>query len=118
MQTPVHADYASRLEAMLVDVTRERIDFRRPSWVIVRVGSEMGKIFGAVIDVHNKKTSCRGTKKEAEETVFSILARFGVWHWQKRGGQCQKSSDNNQPKGNPGNYRPSVSKDKPSYFVT
>jgi len=48
VQTPVHADYAFRLEAMLADVVRERIDFRRPSWVIVRVRPEM-KRYTAVL---------------------------------------------------------------------
>ena len=64
LEAPVRADYAFRLEAVLVDITRERIDFRRPSVVIVRVGPEMGEIYGAVMDVHGKKANCRGTKDE------------------------------------------------------
>jgi hypothetical protein len=40
VQAPVYTEYAIRLEAVLVDVVRERIDFRRPPRIIMRVGSE------------------------------------------------------------------------------
>ena len=94
MQTPVRADYASRLEAMLVDVTRERIDFRRPSWVIVRVGSEMGKIFGAVMEVHNKKTSCRGTKKETTNVAEIFRSELRVDRFPKKGKRQERQGKN------------------------
>ena len=94
MQTPVRADYASRLEAMLVDVTRERIDFRRPSWVIVRVGSEMGKIFGAVMDVHNKKTNCRGTKKESTKDAEIFRSELRVYRFPKKSERQERQWEN------------------------
>src|SRR4029453_13330059 len=63
-QAPVYTDYAIRLEAVLVDVVRERIDFRRPPRIIMRVGSEMGKISCGVMDVDDKQTDgCTANKK-------------------------------------------------------
>ena len=69
VQTPVHADYALRLEAMLADVVRERIDFRRPSWVIVRVRSEMREVDCGIMDVHGENKNGRGTKKDSSKSL-------------------------------------------------
>ena len=78
VQTPIRADYASRLEAMLVDVTRERIDLRRPAVVIVRVGSEMEEIYRAIMDVDDKKTNCRGTNKETTKVAEIFRSEMRV----------------------------------------
>jgi len=79
---------------MLVDVTRERIDFRRPSVVIVRVGSEMEKIFRAVMDVHDKKTNCRGTKEETTKVAEIFRSELRVYRFPKKG-ECQERQGEN-----------------------
>jgi hypothetical protein len=58
------------------------------------------------------------TNKEAEQTVFSILVRQSVRHWQKQADQGQKSVDNNQPIGSKANYSGRILKDKVSHGGT
>ena len=64
VQAPIHADHSVYLEPMSVDVTGQRIDRRRPSRVIVRVRSEMGKISGRIMKVDNKQTNRCGAKEK------------------------------------------------------
>jgi len=79
---------------MLVDVTRKRIDFRRPSVVIVRVASEMGKIYRAVMDVHNKKKNCRGTKKETTNVAEIFRSEFRVYRFPKKSERQERQWEN------------------------
>ena len=69
VQSPIHTDYAFRLQAVLIDVTGESIDLRRPAWVIMRIRTKMRKISCDVMDVYQKKTNGYGTKKESRESA-------------------------------------------------
>ena len=57
--------------------------------MIVRVGPEMGKIFRAVMDVHDKNTNCRGTKKDTTKVAESFFVR--KWSYKDRARKANAS---------------------------
>src|SRR6266487_6763039 len=59
MQPPINGDYALCFKAMLVDILRKRIDFRRPSWAVVRARSQTRKVSPNVVKIYDKNTNCR-----------------------------------------------------------
>src|SRR6266404_4446537 len=57
---------------------RKRIDFWRPSGIVVRAGSETRKVLPSVLKVHDENTNRRGKKKKSGKATQVFCSNLAV----------------------------------------
>src|SRR5512133_3715758 len=66
------------LKAMIVDVLRKRIDFWRPSGIVMPVRSETRKVCPRIMKVDEKNASCRGNEKKRSKSAQLFRGKLPI----------------------------------------
>ena len=85
VQPPVGADDTVPVEAMLVNILRQRVDFWRPSWIVMQTRSKMRQIYRSIMAVYEKNTHRRAAENDSGKCPKVFARDLGIKRFRKEG---------------------------------
>jgi len=85
VQPPVGADDTVHVEAMLVNILRQRVDFWRPSWIVMQTRSKMRQIYRSIMAVYEKNTHRRRAENDSGKWPKVFARDLGIKRFREEG---------------------------------